>query len=150
LDKATHLFAGGVSLLYLTLVLTIVLPFSSHGIRHSFPNPYYNPSCTSLNPNSQLPPKHPDFEPEERGVQKLLFSVRKNAASAAAAGPKRAGAKTDRRIVQAAGQGWCVAVSASRKTRSDEEADDMPTTPAKAKAELPTTPMKPKPKRAAA
>ncbi|KAJ7364344.1 hypothetical protein DFH08DRAFT_660635, partial [Mycena albidolilacea] len=49
------------------------MAFVFRGVRRSFPNPYYNPSRTSPNPNSQLPPEHPDFEPEERGVRKLLF-----------------------------------------------------------------------------
>ncbi|KAJ7814602.1 hypothetical protein B0H14DRAFT_2603999 [Mycena olivaceomarginata] len=97
------------------------------GVRRSFPNPYYNPSRTSPNPNAQLPPEHPDFEPEERGVRKLLFGVRKSAAGAAAA-PKRTGTKTGRRVAQAAVRGRRAAVSASRKTRSDEEAGDVPAT----------------------
>ncbi|KAJ7743549.1 hypothetical protein B0H14DRAFT_3897634 [Mycena olivaceomarginata] len=112
------------------------MAFVFRGVRRSFPNPYYNPSRTSPNPNAQLPPEHPDFEPEERGVRKLLFGVRKNAAG--------------RRVAPAAGRGRRAAVSASRKTRSDEEAGDVPTTPAKATAELPATPTKPKPKRTAA
>ncbi|KAJ7836409.1 hypothetical protein B0H14DRAFT_3870851 [Mycena olivaceomarginata] len=98
------------------------MAFVFRGVRRSFPNPYYNASRTSPNPNSQLPPEHPDFEPEERGVRKLLFGVRKNAAP-----PKKGG----RRVAQAAGRGRRAAASTSRK--NDEEADDMPTTPTKLK-----------------
>ncbi|KAJ7808926.1 hypothetical protein B0H14DRAFT_3881199 [Mycena olivaceomarginata] len=53
------------------------MAFVFRGVRRSLPNPHYN---ASINPNSQLPPEHPDFEPDERGVRKLLFAVgRKNA-----------------------------------------------------------------------
>ncbi|KAJ7356545.1 hypothetical protein DFH08DRAFT_849303 [Mycena albidolilacea] len=117
------------------------MAFVFRGVRRSFPNPYYNASRTSPNPNSQLPPEHPDFEPEERGVRKLLFGVRKNAAP-----PKKGG----RRVAQAAGRGRRAAAAASTSRKSDEEADELPTTPTKAKADMPTTPTKPKPKRAAA
>ncbi|KAJ7237136.1 hypothetical protein C8J57DRAFT_1375966 [Mycena rebaudengoi] len=46
------------------------------GVRRSFPNPYYSDAdapAVPPNPNAQLPPEHPDFEPEERGVLRLLF-----------------------------------------------------------------------------
>ncbi|KAJ7790977.1 hypothetical protein B0H14DRAFT_3501084 [Mycena olivaceomarginata] len=53
------------------------MAFVFRGVRRSLPNPHYN---ASINPNCQLPPEHPDFEPDERGVRKLLFAVgRKNA-----------------------------------------------------------------------
>ncbi|KAJ7832535.1 hypothetical protein B0H14DRAFT_2591986 [Mycena olivaceomarginata] len=71
----------------------------SRGVRRSFPNPYYNVSWTGPNPNSQLPLEHPDFEPEERGVRKLLFGVsRKNGA------PKKSGRKS-RRVAEGTGRG---------------------------------------------
>ncbi|KAF7295168.1 hypothetical protein MIND_01055600 [Mycena indigotica] len=43
------------------------------GIRRDFPNPHYG---VPPNPNSQLPPEHPDFEPDEAAVPKLLFGVK--------------------------------------------------------------------------
>ncbi|KAJ7934907.1 hypothetical protein B0H13DRAFT_1854895 [Mycena leptocephala] len=51
------------------------IAFVFRGIRRSIPNPYYNASSTVHNPNSQLPPEHPDFEPEERVVPTLLFRI---------------------------------------------------------------------------
>jgi len=59
------------------------MAFVFRGVRRSFPNPHYNAhGSTALNPNSQLAPEHPDFEPDERGVRKLLFGVkRKNTTS---------------------------------------------------------------------
>ncbi|KAJ7927360.1 hypothetical protein B0H13DRAFT_2555887 [Mycena leptocephala] len=52
------------------------MAFVFRGIRRSFPNPYYKASSSGPNPNSQLPPEHPDFEPDERSVRQLLFGVR--------------------------------------------------------------------------
>ncbi|KAK7033375.1 hypothetical protein R3P38DRAFT_2922337 [Favolaschia claudopus] len=56
------------------------MAFVFRGVRRSFPNPYYDPSSTAPTPtpNSQLPPEHPDFEPDERNVRKLLFGVKRN------------------------------------------------------------------------
>ncbi|KAJ6599506.1 hypothetical protein B0H10DRAFT_2084510 [Mycena sp. CBHHK59/15] len=51
------------------------IAFVFRGVRLSFLNPYYNASSsTDSNPNSQLPPEHPEFETAERPeVRKLLF-----------------------------------------------------------------------------
>ncbi|KAJ6532032.1 hypothetical protein B0H19DRAFT_1189740 [Mycena capillaripes] len=108
------------------------MAFVFRGVRRSFPNPYYNASSTGPNPNSQLPPEHPDFEPEERGVRKLLFGVgRKNAV------PKRSGNKT-RRVAEGTGrgrQGRRPAASASNARRvpgkSDEETEETDMKPMK-------------------
>ncbi|KAK7016325.1 hypothetical protein R3P38DRAFT_2994045 [Favolaschia claudopus] len=56
------------------------MAFVFRGVRRSFPNPYYDPASTAPTPtpNSQLPPEHPDFEPDERSVRKLLFGVKRN------------------------------------------------------------------------
>ncbi|KAJ6507918.1 hypothetical protein C8R47DRAFT_1099983 [Mycena vitilis] len=95
------------------------MAFVFRGVRRSFPNPYYN--STGPNPNSQLPPEHPDFEPEERGVRKLLFGVgRKNAS------PTKSGTKT-RRVGQGAvrgRQGRRTAAAASSANRAPGNSDD--------------------------
>ncbi|KAJ7913136.1 hypothetical protein B0H13DRAFT_1874199 [Mycena leptocephala] len=54
----------------------VLAPLHSRGVHRTFPNPYYNASSSVPNPNSQLLPEHPDFEPDERSVKKLLFCVR--------------------------------------------------------------------------
>ncbi|KAJ7831853.1 hypothetical protein B0H14DRAFT_3713113 [Mycena olivaceomarginata] len=57
------------------------IAFDFRGVRLSCLNPYYNASAA--NPNSQLPPDHPEFEPAERpAVRKLLFGRKKLAAGA--------------------------------------------------------------------
>ncbi|KAJ7443747.1 hypothetical protein B0H11DRAFT_1903848 [Mycena galericulata] len=57
------------------------IAFVFRGVRLSCLNPYYNASAA--NPNSQLPPEHPEFEPAERpAVRKLLFGRKKPAAGA--------------------------------------------------------------------
>nr|GAT57581.1 predicted protein [Mycena chlorophos] len=48
--------------------------FVFRGVRRTFPNPYFG---AAPNPNSQLPPEHPDYEPDERAVSKLVFGVKK-------------------------------------------------------------------------
>ncbi|KAJ7810736.1 hypothetical protein B0H13DRAFT_1667313 [Mycena leptocephala] len=56
------------------------IAFVFRGVRLSCLNPYYNASA--VNPNSRLPPEHPEFEPAERpAVRRLLFG-RKVAAGA--------------------------------------------------------------------
>ncbi|KAJ7852037.1 hypothetical protein B0H14DRAFT_2760421, partial [Mycena olivaceomarginata] len=82
------------------------------------PESVLQPSRTSPNPNAQLPPEHPDFEPEERGVRKLSSACARPLGAAAA--PKRAGTKTKtgRRVAQAAGTACGCGVSASRKARA--------------------------------
>jgi hypothetical protein len=130
-EKPTMAFVLYVFLSSRPEVLVLTYPFS-RGVRRSFPNPYYNASSTSPNPNSQLPPEHPDFEPEERGVRKLLFGVgRKNAA------PKRSGNK-NRRVGEGAGRGRqgrrpVPSASSANRTpgRSDEEAEETVMTPMK-------------------
>ncbi|KAJ6624034.1 hypothetical protein B0H10DRAFT_2213081 [Mycena sp. CBHHK59/15] len=101
------------------------MAFVFRGTRRSFPNPYYNSSSSGPNPKSQLPPEHPDFEPEERGVRKLLFGVpgRKKA------GPRKGGSK-NRAAAEAANrgrgrQGRRPATSANRVPgQSDEEPEE--------------------------
>ncbi|KAJ7707420.1 hypothetical protein B0H17DRAFT_1191922 [Mycena rosella] len=98
---------------------TMALVF--RGVRRNFPNPYYNSSSSAPNPNSQLPPEHPDFEPDERGVRKLLFGVaRKNGV------PKKSGSKT-RRVADVASrgrQGRRAAAGASSANRTPGESDE--------------------------
>ncbi|KAJ7455239.1 hypothetical protein B0H11DRAFT_249136 [Mycena galericulata] len=107
------------------------MAFVFRGVRRSFPNPYYN-SSTEPNPNSQLPPEHPDFEPEERAVRKLLFGVVRKPAAA-----KKSGSK-GRRGAEALGrgrQGRRAATSTSSANpaarNSDEDAEEKITTPTK-------------------
>ncbi|KAJ7762002.1 hypothetical protein DFH07DRAFT_957009 [Mycena maculata] len=111
------------------------MAFVFRGVRRSFPNPYYNgSSSTDPNPNSQLPPEHPDFEPEERGVRKLLFGVARKTSA-----PKKSGTKSKgRRGVEATGrgrQGRRNATSASAANqapvKSDEEPEEKATQPMK-------------------
>ncbi|KAF7312464.1 hypothetical protein MIND_00260000 [Mycena indigotica] len=56
------------------------MTFVYRGVKREFPNPYYD-KAKDENPNSLLPPEHPDFEPDERGVRKLLFKVKKHTVS---------------------------------------------------------------------
>ncbi|KAJ6520912.1 hypothetical protein DFH09DRAFT_997911 [Mycena vulgaris] len=110
---------------------TMALVF--RGVRRTFPNPYYNPSPSAgQNPNSQLPPEHPDFEPDERGVRKLLFGVgRKNTA------PKKSGSKSRHvaEVTSRGRQGRRPAAGASSANRtpgeSDEEAEEQDIMPLK-------------------
>lgn len=91
----------------------------SRGVRRSFPNPYYNPSSSSgPNPNSQLPPEHPDFEPEERGVRKLLFGVGRRSTV-----PKKSGNKSRREVPSRGRQGRKTAASAKNVNRTPGESD---------------------------
>ncbi|KAJ7442931.1 hypothetical protein B0H11DRAFT_2093365, partial [Mycena galericulata] len=55
------------------------IAFVFRGVRRSFRNPYYNTAfSTGSNPNSQLPPEHPEFEPVERtDMRKFLFGRKK-------------------------------------------------------------------------
>ncbi|KAJ7502249.1 hypothetical protein B0H11DRAFT_1989934 [Mycena galericulata] len=57
------------------------IAFVFRGVRRSFRNPYYNTAFSSgSNPNSQLPPEHPEFEPVERtDMRKFLFGRKKSA-----------------------------------------------------------------------
>lgn len=52
------------------------ITYVHRGVRRTFPNPYHDPT-TGLprppNPNSLLPPEHPDYEPDLRCVRKVLF-----------------------------------------------------------------------------
>ncbi|KAF7336804.1 hypothetical protein MVEN_02116200 [Mycena venus] len=98
------------------------MAFVFRGVRRSFPNPYYKASPSGPNPKSQLPPEHPDFEPDERGVRKLLFGVR----------PKNGAPKKSRRVAEGTGRGRQgrrpIPASAPSTSRvpgnSDEEAAD--------------------------
>ncbi|KAJ7929500.1 hypothetical protein B0H13DRAFT_2310658 [Mycena leptocephala] len=47
------------------------------GVRLICSNPHYN---VAESPRSRLPPEHPDFEPDERSVRKLLFGGRRKSA----------------------------------------------------------------------
>ncbi|KAJ7745751.1 hypothetical protein B0H16DRAFT_1558094 [Mycena metata] len=107
------------------------MAFVFRGVRRSFPNPYYNTSPTGPNPNSQLPPEHPDFEPEERGVRKLLFGVarkggatKNKSASMTANRSRRVADGTARKRRDANPR----SPSAKSAGRSDEEETAMPTT----------------------
>ncbi|KAF8206154.1 hypothetical protein K438DRAFT_2013946 [Mycena galopus ATCC 62051] len=94
------------------------MAFVFRGVRRTFPNPYYN---TGPNPKSLLAPEDPDFEPEERGVRKLLFGVKPKT--------KKSGTKT-RRV--AGGRRAAAASSASRAPgNNDEEAEEAPMKPIK-------------------
>ncbi|KAK7000680.1 hypothetical protein R3P38DRAFT_3614972 [Favolaschia claudopus] len=75
---------------------TIVFVFRD--VRRSFPNPYYDPSAAAPTPtpNSQLPPEHPDFEPDERSVRKLLFGVKRNTKARSKTSSSNASATTRR------------------------------------------------------
>ncbi|KAJ7467301.1 hypothetical protein B0H11DRAFT_2197394 [Mycena galericulata] len=70
------------------------MAFVFRGVRLSFPNPYYSATSSCRNPNSDLPPEHPDFEPEEHGVRKLLFGARSKNGVAKTQRNRRAGAGT--------------------------------------------------------
>ncbi|KAJ7261740.1 hypothetical protein B0H12DRAFT_1105486 [Mycena haematopus] len=101
------------------------MAFVFRGVRRSFPNPYYSASSSGPNPNSQLPPEHPDFEPDERGVRKLLFGVRPKSTV-----PKKSGNKS-RRVADGAGRGRqgrrpAAASSASKATqaKADDEGEE--------------------------
>ncbi|KAJ7476007.1 hypothetical protein FB451DRAFT_1397378 [Mycena latifolia] len=97
---------------------TMALVF--RGVRRTFPNPYYDPSSTGPNPSSQLPPEHPDFEPDERGVRKLLFGVgRKGAVSKSGSKSRRAGEVTSR-----GRQGRRATAGASSANRTPEDSDE--------------------------
>ncbi|KAJ7928803.1 hypothetical protein B0H13DRAFT_965106 [Mycena leptocephala] len=63
------------------------MAFVFRGVRRSFPNPYYTASSTSPNPNSQLPPEHPDFEPEERVGTRTVVLARARGEDGRADGP---------------------------------------------------------------
>ncbi|KAF7374641.1 hypothetical protein MSAN_00349000 [Mycena sanguinolenta] len=86
------------------------MAFVFRGVRRSFPNPYYNASGSGPNPKSQLPPEHPDFEPDERGKKK---SDSKNRRVAEGAGRGRQGRRAP------------AASNASRATpgKSDDEGE---------------------------
>ncbi|KAJ7017406.1 hypothetical protein C8F04DRAFT_1406001 [Mycena alexandri] len=101
------------------------MAFVFRGVRRSFPNPYYNTSPTGPNPNSQLPPEHPDFEPEERGVRKLLFGVaRKGGAT-----KKKSTSTTTNRSRRRGAAANPRSPGAKKAGRSDEEEQtSMPTT----------------------
>ncbi|KAL0565372.1 hypothetical protein V5O48_016650 [Marasmius crinis-equi] len=54
------------------------------GVRKSYPNPYYDHKRgrpKSPNPNSLLPPEHPDYSPDLRGKAKMLWPSKKSKAS---------------------------------------------------------------------
>ncbi|KAJ7170892.1 hypothetical protein C8R43DRAFT_981452 [Mycena crocata] len=105
------------------------MAFVFRGVRRSFPNPYYDPASSgSPNPKSQLPPEHPDFEPEERGVRKLLFGVGRKNANAV---PKKSGGSKTRPTVRGR-QGRRTATSAPRTpVKSDDEEEEQGMKPMK-------------------
>ncbi|KAJ7864145.1 hypothetical protein B0H14DRAFT_3605446 [Mycena olivaceomarginata] len=55
---------------------TVALVF--RGVRIHSRNPYYK---AGENPNSRLPPEHPDFEPDECNVRRMLFGVRRRSST---------------------------------------------------------------------
>ncbi|KAJ7067088.1 hypothetical protein C8F01DRAFT_1120242 [Mycena amicta] len=70
------------------------MTFVFRGVRREFPNPYYDEANAGAppkaNPKSQLPPEHADFEPDERGIRKLLFKVKKHATQKSGSPSRRA------------------------------------------------------------
>ncbi|KAJ7650046.1 hypothetical protein FB45DRAFT_886771 [Roridomyces roridus] len=96
------------------------------GVRRSFPNPHYKGSAPSApNPNSLLPPEHPDFEPDERGVRKLLFGVTRKTRA-----PKKTSSKSHRGAVEANSRG-----RQARRAVLTSKASSAPVTPGHSDAE---------------
>ncbi|KAJ7074384.1 hypothetical protein C8F01DRAFT_1361044 [Mycena amicta] len=62
------------------------MAFVFRGVRRSFPNPYYG---KAPNPHSELPPEHPDYEPDDSAFPpKLLFGSKTRRTAEPARQPK--------------------------------------------------------------
>ncbi|KAJ7096521.1 hypothetical protein B0H15DRAFT_825528 [Mycena belliarum] len=103
---------------------TMALVF--RGVRRTFPNPYYDPSSSGPNPKSQLPPEHPDFEPDERGVRKLLFGVGRKSAA-----PKKTGSKSRRVAETTRGRQGRRPTAGASSAKSDEDVEEKDMKPLK-------------------